>query len=126
MSDLLKLLRHQASIFRRGGANGRADLIGNAADLIEQQQQRITELEAHVDRLLEFDLTPEEYHKLTVSQRYTQSLAEHDAEIARKAYEKGYLTSSENYHGGNTEYMKVIEFANEYAERVKQVNTRNG
>lgn len=51
MSDLLKQLRHESDIFRKGGANGRADLIGNAADLIEKLHKRSKELEDEINKI---------------------------------------------------------------------------
>lgn len=43
---------------------------------IGELEQRESELAATVDRLLVFDMTPEEYHRMTSSERYKQNLNE--------------------------------------------------
>ena len=125
MSDLLKQLRHQAGIFRKGGANGRADLIGNAADLIEQQAEEIDALKAHVEMMLDaidqsgVSKTSQELSDLLRSTPQ-QSLAEHDAEVARKAFIAGVDWWSQNGLNDALYLDDEGEAANEYANALKR------
>lgn len=110
MSDLVKNLRNWSSLH---GGQYSSELTTQAADLIEQQQARIAELEAAVDRLREQLSAMAAQHQCGCGHpacnrcrddadnrdalRVTpqQNLAERDAEVARKAVEEYKLSITE-------------------------------
>ena len=118
MTDLPKKLRIKAGVINMGGRiawGSETALMEEAADLIEQQQAEIDALKAHVERLLiacqsahgsygkillsdppkdawKFNQVTEKLVE-AIAATLQQSLAEHDAEVERKAYRDGFMAA---------------------------------
>ena len=154
MSDLPKQLRIKAGMIHMGERiawGSDTTLMEEAADLIEQLQARVLELEkqnaalaTHVNRLVKVcELARDNYGKMlmtdppqeawktnqvtaklveAIAATPTANLAEHDAEVARKAFIDGALwhvglsIHDDRPHG--EDYFRKI--ANEYAQRIKE------
>lgn len=126
--DIVELKAHveRLEIDRKRGADDYSALRDRYDDLMQERN----ELVAHVGRLRDFIKAIHAYtddEKLMrlvddmLNQTPQQSLADRDAEVARKAFIDGFYSSADGFNGQWVgDKNDLDKLANEYAERVKR------